>query len=156
MRLRQVLPRQRRTSASARRFRGWWAPGLPKPGWLPEEALAARLFFDRVDAVGIERDMVLDRGDRRVGLLVGPDGIDRALATGRNAVIGAVALVRAVGDVVRSLEQRHVDVLARDILHGWVACLTERQRLPCIGDNASRDLDDDTTRIALDRYGMVR
>src|ERR1700724_3525166 len=132
------------------------APGLPKPGWLLEGELAARLLLNRVDAVGIERDMVLDRGDLRVGLLVGPDGIDRALATGRNAVIGAVALVRAVGDVVRSLEQRHVDVLARDILHGWVACLTERQRLPCIGDNASCDLDDDTMRIALDRDGMIR
>jgi hypothetical protein len=49
------------------------------------------------------RDMVVYRGDRCVGLLVGPDGIDRALATGRNAVIGAVALVRAVGDVVRAV-----------------------------------------------------
>src|ERR1700732_3135260 len=67
-------------------------PGLPKPGWLLEGELAARLLLNRVDAVGIERDMVLDRGDRRVGLLVGPDGIDQALATGRNAVIGAVAL----------------------------------------------------------------
>src|SRR3984893_17758987 len=131
-------------------------PGLPKPGWLLEGELAGRQLLKRVEGGGIERNMGLDRGDRHVGLLVGPDGIDRALATGRNAAIGAVALVRAVGDVVRSLEQRHVEVLARDILHGWVACLTERQRLPCIGDNASCDLDDDTTRIALDRYGMVR
>src|SRR4029077_11255924 len=100
MRLGQGLPRHRRTSASARRFRGWWAPGLPKAGWLPEAESAARLFFDRVDAVGIEREVVLDRGDRRVGLLVGPDGIDRAPATVRNAVIGAVALVGAVGDAV--------------------------------------------------------
>src|ERR1700720_1934868 len=121
MRLRQVLPRQRRTSASARRFRGWWAPGLPKPGWLLEEELAARLFFDRVDAVRIKGEMVLDRGDCRVRLLICPDGIGRALATGRNAVIGAVALVGAVGDAVSPLEQRHFDVLARDILHGRVA-----------------------------------
>jgi hypothetical protein len=40
-------------------------------------------FTDRVDAVGIERDVVLDCGDRRVGLLVGPDSVDRALAAGR-------------------------------------------------------------------------
>src|SRR6266404_5045026 len=156
MRLGEGSPRQRRTSASARRFRGWWPPGVPKPGWLLEEELAARLFFDRVDAAGIERDVVLDRGDRRVRLLVGPNGVSRAPATGRNAVISAVALVGAVGGAVSPLEQRHFDVLARDILHGWVAGLTERQCTPCIGDNASCDLDDDTMRIALDRDGMIR
>src|SRR4029077_9420892 len=127
-----------------------------KPGWLPEGELATRPLVNRVDAVGIERDVVLDRGDRRVGLLVGPDGIDRALATGLNTEIGAVALVGAVGDVVSPLKQRHVNVLARDMLHGWVARLTEHQRRPCIGDNASCDLDDDTIRIALNRDGMIR
>jgi hypothetical protein len=132
----------------------------PAPGWRSGCRRARRsarsASVDRVDAVGIERDVVLDRGDRRVRLLVGPDSIDRALATKRNAVIGAVAFLGAVGDVVSPLEQRHVDVLARDILHGWVTRLTERQRLPCIGDNPSCDLDDDTMRIALDRDGMIR
>src|SRR4029077_5627527 len=65
-------------------------------------------------------------------------------------------LVGAVGNAVSPLEQRHFDVLARDILHGRVAGFTERQRIPRIGDNASCDLDDDTMRIALDRDGMIR
>jgi hypothetical protein len=50
-------------------------PG-PSEARLAKGELAARLLLNRVDAIGIERDMGLDRGDRRVGLLVGPDGID--------------------------------------------------------------------------------
>ena len=129
-----------------------WRRTFRSPAGLRGDRLAARLFLDSVDTVGIERDVVLDRGDRRIGLLVGPDGFDRALATGRNAVIGAVALVGAVGDA-RAMSCRRP---CAGHLYGWAARLTERQRLPCIGDNASCDLDDDTMRIALDRDGMIR
>src|ERR1700682_4308898 len=45
------------------------------PAGYSKRELAARPLLNRADAVGIERDVVLDRGDRRVGLLVGPDSI---------------------------------------------------------------------------------
>jgi hypothetical protein len=41
--------------------------------------LAARSFLDGVHTVGIESDVVPDRGDRGIGRLIGPDGIDRTL-----------------------------------------------------------------------------
>src|SRR5271166_3085921 len=52
------------------------------------------LLFDRVDAIRIKRQIVLDRAHRRVGHLIGPYGVDRARTAKRNAEIGAVPLVR--------------------------------------------------------------
>jgi hypothetical protein len=46
--------------------------------WLAR--LVARLLLDGVHTVGIESDVVLDRGDRGIGRLIGPDGVDRTLA----------------------------------------------------------------------------
>jgi hypothetical protein len=68
--------------------------------------LVARLLLDGVHMIGIESDVVPDRGDRGIGRLIGPDGVDRTLTPQRDAVLGAVALVRAVGDVLRPLEKR--------------------------------------------------
>jgi hypothetical protein len=50
--------------------------------------------------------MALDGRDRGVWGLITPHCVGRALAAERNAVIGAITLVGAVGGVVRSLEQR--------------------------------------------------
>src|ERR1700722_20257451 len=75
------------------------------------------LFLDRVDAISIEGEMVLNRRDRFVRSFVGPHGVRRARAAGRDAVIGAVALVGAVGRVVGAGEQRHIDIFARDVEH---------------------------------------
>src|ERR1700687_4620217 len=55
------------------------------------------LFVDGIDAIGIEGEMIPDRGDRVKRRLVGPDRVGGPLTAGRNAVIGAVALVGAIG-----------------------------------------------------------
>src|SRR6202035_368175 len=117
--------------------------------------LAARSLLDGVHTVGIESDVVHDRGDRGIGRLIGPDGVDRTLAPEGDAVVGAITLVRAVGGVVRPLEQRGVHVLARNILDRRVARLAKSQCRPRISDNTSRNRNDDAMRIALDRDRMV-
>ncbi len=57
--------------------------------------------------------------------------------------------------MIRPLKQRHVHVLARNVVHGRITCLAQCQCALRIGDNASCDLDDDTMGIALDRDRVV-
>src|ERR1700730_3363815 len=60
--------------------------------------------------------MVPDVRDRRVGCLVGPDCVDRALTPRRGAEVGGVPLPRAVGCAICPRQQRHIDILARDVM----------------------------------------
>src|ERR1700680_1071775 len=107
------------------------------------------LFLYRVDAIWIEGDVVLDLGDRDEGGLVGPHGILRAFPSDGNAVVGAVALVGTVGDVVRPLQQRHVHILARDVVDRRIRFLAQRQRLSGVGDDTAGDGHDDPRRARL-------
>src|SRR5579871_3301632 len=79
----------RRCSASAshrRRFGPppWGGQGMAAPTVLSAKLLrfGRRLFRDGIDAIGIERDVVLDRGDRFVRIFVGPYGVHRTRAAG--------------------------------------------------------------------------
>ena len=94
--------------------------------------------------MGIEGDVILDPGDGVKRGLIGPHGIDRAFAAQRDAVVSAVTLVGAVGGVSRAFEERHVDILSRDVLHWRVSRLAERRGLAGVGDGASPT--DTTTR----------
>jgi hypothetical protein len=46
--------------------------------------LVSASLFDRVDAVGVKGDMVLDRRYRLIRRFVGPHGVGGTIATGRN------------------------------------------------------------------------
>src|SRR6202035_2311334 len=68
-------------------------PGRPepqRPGRRPRLA-------DLVDTVRVERDVVLDLRHRFERGLIGPHRIEGAIPAGRNAEIGSVALVGAIG-----------------------------------------------------------
>src|SRR4029077_2268578 len=71
--------------------------------------------LDGVDPIGVERQVFPNLRYGGVRPFVGPDGIDRTLSTGRNAVVGTLALVGAIGLVSRSLQLPHVYILAREI-----------------------------------------
>src|SRR5208283_3359358 len=60
-------------------------------------------FRDRIDAIAVEREMILDGNDRRVGCFVGPYRVAGFVTAGWDAVVGAIALVRTVGRVRGSL-----------------------------------------------------
>src|SRR5882724_11729503 len=107
----------------------------------PNLARSRPLFplIDRIDTVGIEREMILDRRNGGEWSLIGPYGVRGPRTTQRDAVVGAVSLVGAVGGVIRPRQQRHVDVLARDVLDRRVARLTQRHCLPGVGNHAARD-----------------
>src|SRR5258705_429619 len=100
--------------------------------WLLLRRIALRPFLDGVYTVGIESDVVLDRGDRAVRRLIGPDSVDRTLSAQRDAVVSAVTLVWAVRGVVGSLEQRGVHVPEWNILDRRGASLAEPETRPPI------------------------
>src|ERR1700732_1732949 len=52
--------------------------------------------FDGVDSVRVKRKVSLDCRYGGIRSLVAPDGVDRARPAGRNAVIGALALVGTI------------------------------------------------------------
>src|ERR1700722_13040728 len=61
-------------------------------------------FFDRVDAIRVEGQMVLDGHHCRVGRFIRPDGIGRTLVPERNTEIGAVTFIRAVRGMIGRLK----------------------------------------------------
>src|SRR4029077_7953181 len=73
-------------------------------------------FLDRIDTVGVERQMVANGRDGVVGSLVGPYGVDGALPADGDAVVRGVSLVGTVAGVVRATEKRQIDVAARNVL----------------------------------------
>ena len=93
--------------------------------------------------------MAVDRRHCRVGRLIRPDSIGRTLAAERNTEISAVAFIGTVRGLLRPLKEDHVDVLARDIEDRRIARFPQGQRIPCVGDDAIRNLDYDPIAVAL-------
>src|SRR6266853_6333391 len=87
---------------------------------------------------------------------VAPYGADRAFSAGRNAVIGALALVRTIRLMCGPLQLRHIDVLARDILHREIDRFPQRQGLAGIGDAFAVHADRDPAFRRRDGDRMMR
>src|SRR5207244_932401 len=96
----------------------------------------------RVDTIGIEGEVLLDLVDGRVRFLVRPNGIHGTLSANGNTVVRAITLEGAVRGVVRALQERHVDIFARDVLNYRIGRLAQRQRFAGIGDDAAGDRHD--------------
>ncbi len=113
-------------------------------------------FVDRVDAIGIKREVVLDRGDRGEWCFVRPHGVDRALPACRDAVIVAVTFIGAVGTVIGPFQQRHVDVGARDVQDRRVVAFVHQQCRVRVGDDPAAGGNAYALRVRIDRDRMVR
>ncbi len=100
--------------------------------------------------------MIPDRRHGAIGILIGPHGIVGALASHRNAVIAAIALVGTIGPMDRTREQRHVHIRAWDILDSGIGRLLQGQRVPGVGDDPASDGDDNPAAGRGDGDGMVR
>src|SRR5271169_3832740 len=113
-------------------------------------------FLDRVNTLGVEGEIILDRHDGSVWGLITPHSIDRTLAAEQNAEVAAIPLIRAVGGAIGAVEERHVDVLARNVLDGGIGRFAERQSFSCVGDDPPRDRHHDPSGIAFNRDRMIR
>ncbi len=80
---------------------------------------------DKLDRypVGIEGEETGDFRDRIERRLVGPHAVQPGIPQSRYAVLAGLALVRAIGAMLRARQQRHVDVTAGYILHRGVGGL---------------------------------
>src|SRR6267378_8686864 len=113
---------------------------------------------DRIDLVGIEGEQFLDREHLVVRLLVGPDGVLRAVL---QRVVRRLALEGAGGLVARADEPLHLHVLARDVVDDgrhYVADVSflELNRIPRVGDDFAFDLDLHAHARGLGRNAMLR
>jgi hypothetical protein len=88
-------------------------------------------------------------------LFIAPDGIDGACVADGNGEVAAIALIRAVGRVLRPLQEPHVHVLARNVEDGRIGCFLQRQGRARIGDDMPGERHDDPVRVARDRDRMI-
>src|SRR5438876_8581721 len=99
--------------------------------------------------------MPLDLRNSRVRILIRPDGIDGLLSSSGNAVVTAIAFIRTVGSVIRPLQLRKIDVLARNIFHRRMRRFAERQGVAGIGNHTACNGYDNASGIALDANRMI-
>src|ERR1700733_10312926 len=100
--------------------------------------------------------MRLDARHRRIRLLVAPDCVHCLAASGWNAVVAAVAFVRAVGGVLGALQFRHIHIRARYIEGRGIAGFLKAQSGFAVGNHLPRDLDHDVPLTRRDRYRVIR
>src|SRR6267143_1015157 len=87
---------------------------------------------------------------------VAPYRVDRAFSAGRNAVIGALAFVGTVRLMPGPSQLRHIDVLARDVLHRRISRFLQGQGLAAIGDAFAVHGDRDPAFGRRDGHRMIR
>src|ERR1700733_13682547 len=112
--------------------------------------------LDGVDPLWVKRQVLRDFRYGGIGSLVAPDRVDRAFSAGRNAVIGAVALVRTIRLMWGPLQFGHIDVFARDVLHWRIRGLPQGQSCAGIGHPPAAYGHDDPTIHRWDFDRMIR
>src|SRR3954470_14802894 len=131
---------------------GFGGAGGTSPGRTNSQQLP---YFLDLHLVRIEGEMARNLGHRGKGRLIGPDRVVQRLAVSLDTVIAGIALVGAMGDAVGALQQRHVGVLSRHILHRRIFRLFQRQRLGGLGDHDIAGRDPDAPGIWGDGDGVV-
>jgi hypothetical protein len=99
--------------------------------------------------------MFSDLRNRRIRILVRPDGIDGLFSSSRNAVIPAIAFIRAVGSVIGPLQLGEIDILTWKVLNGRIVRFAKRQSVVRIGYHPARNGYDNTSGISLDGNRMI-
>src|SRR5579863_10308387 len=112
--------------------------------------LTATRLLNLIDTVRIKGQVLLDLTHRFVWGFVGPYCVERTIAAGWNAVIGGIALVRAVRCVLAAHECVHIDVAARKVLNRGIVGLVKRQCVATVGDNLAADRNGDPRRVRFD------
>src|ERR1700682_5459458 len=72
-----------------------------------------------------------------------------------NAVVTAIPLIRAIGNVIRPFQFGKLNVLGWNVLNGRIRRFAKRQGIARIGNHTARDGHDNASGIALDGNGMI-
>src|SRR6185295_411538 len=92
----------------ARLVRDSFAKWPSSGGW----SVSPMSFVDRIDPVRVEGEIIFDDQHCCEGSLIGPHSVGRTVSAEWNAEIATVALIGAVGGVLRAFQQRQGHVLA--------------------------------------------
>ena len=98
-----------------------------------------------IHALGVESDMILDRGVGRARFGISPGGSLRYLIANRDRVVQGLSLSLAERGFGLTLEKLHTDILRRDVVYGRKARLQRPQHPAGFGD----DFPPNSTRILL-------
>src|SRR5438034_7966526 len=88
-------------------------------------------------------------------ILIRPHGIDGLFSSSGNAVVIAVPFIGTVGSVIRPFQLSKLDIFTWNVLDGRIVGFAKCQRVPGIGDHATRDRYYDASTIMLDRNRMI-
>ena len=121
----------------------------------PDEVFVERAAV-HVDAINQAlRDVPGDRGDRRIGLVIGPDRVVDGRARRGDAVIACIPLVRAVRVGGGATQRGRVDVADRDVLRYRISGFGQAECGTGVGDDFTVDPDLDTAAGRGDRDRML-
>src|SRR5580658_2008165 len=111
---------------------------------------------DHVDCInprGIKRQVLFNAGNRLIRFFVSPNGIFRFCSADGNTVVSTITLVRTISVMRGPNEQRHVCIIARQVINRRISLLFEPKRLCRFGDNPPGDRH---THLALGRRNRNR
>src|ERR1700683_548117 len=91
--------------------------------------------FDCIDPWGIKRQAFFNVGNCLVRIFVRPNGVFRLRSANGNAVVGTITLVRTVSVMRGPNEQRHVRILARQVVNRRIPLLFEPKRFRRFSDD---------------------
>lgn len=84
----------------------------------PSVGFRSTLRRDRhLNAIRIKRQILFNRGDRRIGVLVRPHNVLRTLPANGNAVVRCLPFVRSIRGVSCTLQERRVDIPSGNVLN---------------------------------------
>src|SRR5882672_8621297 len=112
--------------------------------------------FDCINPRRIKRQVLLNTGDCLIRFFVRPNGVFRFRSADGNAVVRTITLVRTIGVMLCPNEQRHVRVVARQVVNRRISLLLQPKGSRRFSNYPAGDR---YTHLGLswrDRDGMVR
>src|SRR6202166_5454497 len=100
--------------------------------------------------------MFFNIGDCLIRFFVRPNGVFRLRSADGNAVVGTITLVRTIGVMRGPNEQRHVRILARQVVNRRISLLLKPKRLRRFSDDPAGDRYTHLTLSRRNHDGMVR
>src|SRR4029077_16320173 len=108
-----------------------------------------------IGSLVVERDVSFDLRNSGIRILIRPYRIAGLLSSSGNAVVTAIAFVRAVGGVICPFQLRKIDIFTRNVLNRWIVRCAKGQGVPGIGYYTTRNGDDNASRIIVNRDRMI-
>src|SRR4029077_5220353 len=84
-----------------------------------------------------------------------PHRIDGLLSSRWNAVVTAIPLIRAIGNVIRPFQFGKLNVLGWNVLNGRIPRFAERQGVASIDNDTAHDGHDNASGVAFDGNRMI-